>query len=113
MKIKTKDIVKILLGKDKGKTGEVLRTLPKSQKVVVKGINMYKRHVKSREGIEGGILSIERPLAVSKVAVLCPITKEPSRVGYTINPDGGKVRIAKKSGADLDAAQKSKAKAKK
>lgn len=102
MKIKVNDTVQVLSGKDKGKTGEVLRVLPKDSAVVVKGINLIKRHVKSREGIEGGILTLESPLHVSKVALIDPVEKKPTRVGYQINPQGGKVRIARKSGADLD-----------
>lgn len=102
MKIKVNDTVQVLSGKDKGKTGEVLRILPKSSAVLVKGINLIKRHVKSREGIEGGILTLESPLHVSKVALIDPVEKKPTRVGYQVNPKGGKVRIARRSGADLD-----------
>lgn len=102
MKLHIGDQVIITAGKDKGKTGEITKLLPKKNKLVVKGVNVYKRHVKSREGIEGGIVSLERPLPVSNVALLDPKTKQPTRVGYQILDSGKKVRIAKKSGTTLD-----------
>lgn len=96
MKIKLHDQIIVTAGKDKGKTGEVIKVLPKKMAVVVKGINLYKRHVKSREGIEGGILSLERPLSIAKVAYLDPKTNKPTRLGYELEGDT-KNRITKKS----------------
>jgi len=106
MKLKTGDSVKVIAGKDKGKTGEISQTLPKSQKVVVKGVNIYKKHIKPRDGIEGGIFPLERPLPVSSVALLDPVSKKPTRVGYKVLENGKKVRFAKDSGSELDKAPK-------
>lgn len=106
MKLKTGDTVKIMAGKDKGKSGEITKILPIQQKVVVKGINVSKRHVKPREGIEGGIFPIDKPLPISSVALVDPTTKKPTRVGYKLLPNGKKVRVAKVSGAELDKPKK-------
>lgn len=98
MKFHVGDTVLITSGKDKGKTGDITRVLPKKQTVVVKNINLYKRHVKSREGLEGGVLSLERPLPVAKISLLDPKTKKPTRAGYQLEKDGSKTRVAKASG---------------
>lgn len=98
MKIKKGDTVKILLGKDRGKTGKVERVFIKENKVLVGGINLYKRHLKPRsegEQKQGGIVSIGRPILVSKVALICPKCKVETRVGYQVD-SGGKVRICRK-----------------
>lgn len=112
MKIKTGDTVLVTAGKDKGKTGEVMKVDLAKHKVLVKGVNMFKRHLKPRDGIEGGILSLERALNVSNVALIDPTTKKPTRVGYKILESGKKVRIAKGSGVELDTAKKDQKKAK-
>lgn len=96
MKIKKGDTVKVLVGKDRGKTGKVEKIYPKKDKVLVSGVNIYKKHMKSQgERKPGGIIDIPRPLPRSKVALLCPKCKQPTRVGYKINPTGKK-RICKK-----------------
>lgn len=101
MKIKKGDNVIVLSGNDKGKTGEVVKVLPKDNKVVVKGVNIRKRHVKPRaQGQEGGIVEAEMPIYVSKVMLVCPETGKPTKVGYEV-VKGQKVRIAKKSGAKI------------
>ena len=101
MKIKQGDNVVVLSGNDKGKTGEVLQVIPKTQKVIVKGINIRKKHVKPRKaGEEGGIIPSEFPIHSSKVNVVCPKCGKTTRVGYKQEGDK-KVRICKKCGAEL------------
>ncbi len=101
MKIKKGDKVAIMAGKDRGKQGEILRVLPESEKVIVKGINMMKRHVKAkREGEKGERIEMEVPLHVSNVMLVCPHTGKPTRIGYKIE-GGEKIRISKRSGKAL------------
>ena len=101
MKIKKGDTVQVLSGNDKGKTGEVLEVLPKADKVIAKGINVRKKHVKPRkQGEEGGILSVESAIHASKLAVVCPKCNKPARIGYVIE-NGEKSRVCKKCGAKL------------
>jgi large subunit ribosomal protein L24 len=99
-KIKKGDNVKILLGKDSGKTGAVERVLPKVGKVSVGGVNVYKRHIKGREGIQGGVIDLAKPVNISNVMLVCPECKKPTRVGFKIT-DNGKVRVCKKCGKDI------------
>ena len=102
LKIKKGDTVIVLSGKDKGKEGTVTRNLPRDGKVVVAGVNMITRHNKpSQTNPNGGIERIEAPMAVSNVAIKDPTTGAPTRVGFAV-VDGKKVRIAKKSGAQID-----------
>ena len=101
MRVKKGDTVKVWSGKDKGKTGEVLEILPKTNKIVVKGINIIKKHTKPRkQGEEGGILSMEGAIHVAKVNVVCPKCGKPTRIGYS-EEKGEKVRVCKKCGAKL------------
>lgn len=98
MKIKKGDKVQIMAGKDRGKQGEVLFVLPETEKVLVKGANMMKRHVKAkREGEKGERIEKEAPLHISNVMLLCPHTGKPTRVGYKIE-GGEKIRISKRAG---------------
>ena len=98
MKIKKGDTVQVLSGNDKGKTGEVLEVIPKTQKVIVKGVNIRKKHVKPRkQGEEGGILSVECSIPSSKVNVVCSKCNKPVRIGYVIE-NGEKIRVCKKCG---------------
>lgn len=98
MKVKKGDTVQVLSGNYKGKTGEVLEVMPKQEKVIVKGINIRKKHVKPRkQGDEGGIISVEAAIHTSKVNVVCPKCNKPARIGYKMEKDG-KVRICKKCG---------------
>jgi large subunit ribosomal protein L24 len=102
-KIKKGDKVVILSGKDKGKHGEVTKSIPAESKVIVGGINMMTRHKKpSQANPNGGLERIEAPLHVSKVAIEDPKTGKPTRVGFTVLEDGRKVRVAKRSGAMID-----------
>ena len=97
-KIRKGDQVVILSGKDKGKTGEVVRSIPKDMKVVVSGVNIAARHRKaSQTNPQGGIERKEAPLHVSKVAIADPKTGQASRVRFEVR-DGKKVRVAAKSG---------------
>lgn len=97
-KIKKGDKVVVLSGKDKGKTGEVTRSLPKDGKVVVSGINIATRHKKpSQTNPQGGLERTEAPMHVSKVAIADPKTGKASRVRFEVR-DGKKVRVAVKSG---------------
>ena len=99
MKVKKGDTVQVLSGNDKGKKGEVLEVIPKDSKVVVKGVNVRKKHIKPRkQGDEGGIISIECAINSSKVNVVCPKCGKSTRVEYKIENDK-KVRICKKCGA--------------
>ena len=99
MRIKKGDTVQVLSGNDKGKKGEVLEVMPKDSKVVVKGVNVRKKHIKPRkQGDEGGILSIECAIDSSKVNVVCPKCGKSTRVEYKIEKDE-KVRVCKKCGA--------------
>jgi large subunit ribosomal protein L24 len=95
MKLKLKDNVIVLAGKDKGKTGAITRVLPAKNQVVVEGLNIVKRHTKpSNKQPRGGILEIAYPLPVGKVALVCGSCKKPTRVGYQVGKT--KERICKK-----------------
>ena len=101
MRIKKGDNVSVLSGNDKGKTGEVLEVMPKTDKIIVKGVNIRKKHVKPRKaGEEGGIISVECAIPSSKVNVVCPKCGKVTKVGYTVEKDQ-KVRVCKKCGAKL------------
>jgi large subunit ribosomal protein L24 len=101
-KIKKGDTVIVLSGKDKGREGTVTRSLPRDGKVVVSGVNLITRHNKpTQANPNGGIEKVEAPLAASKVAIKDPTTGQPTRVGFAV-VDGKKVRIAKKSGAQIN-----------
>ena len=101
MKIKKGDTVQVLSGNDKGKTGEVLEIMPKDNKVIVKGVNIRKKHVKPRrQGDEGGIISVESPIHMSKVNVVCPKCGKAARIGFEIE-NGEKVRVCKKCNAKI------------
>jgi large subunit ribosomal protein L24 len=102
-KIKKGDKVVILSGKDKGKHGEVTKAFPKEMKVLVGGVNMMTRHRKpSQTNPQGGLERIEAPMHISKVAIEDPKTGKPTRVGFKVLDDGRKVRIAKRSGEQID-----------
>ena len=96
MKIRKGDNVQVLSGNDKGKTGEVLEVIPGTNKIIVKGINIRKKHVKPRkQGEEGGIIPVECAIHASKVNVVCPKCGKATRIGYEIEKDQ-KVRVCKK-----------------
>jgi large subunit ribosomal protein L24 len=101
VKIHKGDRVQVLHGKDRGKTGTVMRAMPKEQKVVVEGVNISKRHSKPRRGMyQGGIIDKDMPMHVASVAIVCS-NCGPSRIGYRQDEQGRKVRVCKKCGAEL------------
>jgi len=97
-KLKRGDKVIVVAGKDKGKTGDILKVLPLLDKVVVSGVNAVKKHTKPSKTSQGGIVSKNMPLHISNVALLDPKTNKASRVGYKILENGEKKRVAKRSG---------------
>jgi large subunit ribosomal protein L24 len=95
--VKKDDLVMIVAGKDKGKTGKILRVQPEKSRVVVENINLIKRHTRpSRSSAEGGIIEKEAPLAISNVQLLCQGCNKPARTGIRTLEDGSKVRFCKK-----------------
>jgi len=102
LKIKKGDQVKVLTGKDRGKTGNVTRVLPADGKIIVDGINVAKKHQKATNAtMQGGIIDKDMPLPVANVALVCPSCHKATRVGYAIKGDGAKVRSCKKCGKDI------------
>lgn len=101
MFIKKNDKVKVIAGKDKGKEGEVLQVLARENRVIVKGVNVVKKHQKpSNANPNGGIVDAEAPIHVSNVMLIDPSNNEATRVGFKVE-DGKKVRVSKKSGKTL------------
>lgn len=105
-KIKKGDYVQMISGSlknGKGKKGEVLRVFPNENRVLVAGLNMVKRHVRpSQAEPEGGVKTFEAPIHISNVAHLDPKDGKPTRVGFKTLKDGKKVRVAKRSGEEID-----------
>jgi large subunit ribosomal protein L24 len=101
-KIKKGDKVVVTTGRDKGKQGEVLRVLRAEARVLVQGVNMVKRHTAPSQLSPGGIVEKEASLHISNVAHIDPKSNKPTRVGYKIDKDGRKTRIAKRSGEAID-----------
>ena len=104
MKIRTDDNVIVISGKDKGRTGKVIRTDPKRDRVFVEGVNMVKRHMRPTPGRPNapvGVIEKEGPVHVSNVAIVDPKDKKPTRVGVR-REDGKRMRVTKRSGAELD-----------
>jgi len=102
MKIKKGDTVVVISGRDKGKTGEVLRVLPTENRAVVRGVNVARRHTKPRMGEPGGIIEKELALDISNIAHVDPASGKPTRIGYKTLDDGRKVRFARRSGEIID-----------
>ncbi len=97
-KIKKGDSVVVLAGRDKGKTGEVLRVVPKENRAFVRGVNMVRKHQEQTRDQQGGIITKEGPIQLSSLAVADPRDGKPTRVGFKMLEDGTKVRVARKSG---------------
>ena len=97
MKIKKGDQVIVITGRDKGKTGEVIKSMPKENKVIVQGINLVKRHTRPTQESAGGIITKEAPIHVSNVALIDPKDGKATRVGFKVE-NGQKVRVSKRSG---------------
>jgi len=101
-KIRKGDKVVVISGRDKGKTGEVLKVIPEDNRVVVQGVQIVKRHTRPTQGSQGGIIEKEAAIHVSNVSHIDPKTSEPTRVGFKTLEDGTKVRVAKASGEVID-----------
>ena len=100
--VKTGDTVVVLSGKDKGKKGKVLAVSPKEGKVIVEKINIVSKHIKPRRmGEPGGIIKAEGAMHASKIQIVCPRCKKPTRVGHKLYEDGTKSRICVKCGEAL------------
>jgi len=102
MKIKKGDNVVVISGRDKGRTGQVLRVLPQEARLVVQGVHVARRHTKPRMGDPGGIVDKEMTIHVSNVAHIDPQSSKPTRIGYKILDNGRKVRVARRSGEVID-----------
>ena len=101
-KIRKGDKVVVLAGRDKGRSGEVIEVRPDESRALVRGINMVKRHQRQTAQQEGGIISKELPVHLSNIALADPKDGKPTRVGFKVQPDGKKIRVAKRSGAEID-----------
>lgn len=109
LKFKTGDTVKITAGKDKGREGQIERIIPKDGTVLIPGVNIYKKHVKGRDGQKGGIYELPRPLSFGKIALVCPKCKKVTRVHFHIAGDD-KVRMCAKCKREIDTGKKLNAK---
>ena len=105
MKIRSEDQVIVIAGKDKGKTGKVLRTDPRRDRVYVEGLNMVKRHQRpnpARPNAQVGVIEREGPVHISNVALVDPKDNKPTRVGTRRTEDGKRMRVTKRSGTEID-----------
>lgn len=103
MHVKKGDTVKVLAGRDKGKEGQIIRAMPKENRVLVDKLNLVKRHQKPTEELpEGGIITKEAPIHVSNVMLICKSCKKPTRIAHKFLDDGKKVRACKHCGGTLD-----------
>ncbi|MER0239420.1 50S ribosomal protein L24 [Fulvimarina sp. MAC8] len=96
------DKVVVLAGKDKGRSGEITKMMPKDEKALVGGINMVKRHQRQTQNTEAGIVSKEAPIHLSNLALADPKDGKPTRVGIKVSDDGKRVRFAKRSGEEIN-----------
>lgn len=101
MKLRKGDDVQVIRGRDRGKTGKVEKILPKENMLKVAGVNIYKKHVKSRQGQKGGIIEIAKPISTFQVKLVCPNCNKLARIGYQTT-SGRKERVCKKCGTTLD-----------
>jgi large subunit ribosomal protein L24 len=102
LKIKKGDNVVVVAGRDKGRTGEVLRVLPAESRVIVQGVHIARRHTRPRMGEPGGIVEKELTIHISNIAHIDPQSRKPTRIGYKTLEDGRKVRFARRSGEVID-----------
>ncbi len=102
MKMKKGDRVMVITGKDKGKTGDILRMFPEDNRAIVQGVNMIKRHTRPTQSNVGGIIEREASIHISNLGHIDPKSDKPTRVGYRFLKDGKKVRYAKGSGEVID-----------
>ncbi len=101
-KIRKGDKVIVLTGRDKGRTGEVISVHPDEGRALVRGVNMVKRHQRQTPQQQGGIISKEGPIHLSNIALADPKDGKPTRVGFKVMNDGRKIRIARRSGVEID-----------
>ena len=101
-KIKKGDKVVVLTGRDRGRTGEVIEVRPTEGRALVRGVNLVKRHQKQSAQQDGGIISKEAPIHLSNIAYADPKDGKPTRIGFKVLSGGKKVRVAKRSGAEID-----------
>jgi len=101
-KIRKGDKVVVLTGRDKGRSGEVIEVRPAEGRALVRGINMVKRHQRQTASQEGGIISKEGTIHLSNLAVADPKSGKPTRIGFKVMTDGSRVRVAKRSGVEID-----------
>jgi large subunit ribosomal protein L24 len=101
-KIRKGDKVVVLTGRDKGRTGEVIRVMPKESRALVRGVNVAVRHQRQTAAQEGGLVRKEASIHLSNIAIADPTTGKPTRVGFKTLDDGRKVRVAKASGETID-----------
>jgi large subunit ribosomal protein L24 len=102
IKLRKGDRVRVLTGKDRGKEGVIMRVLPKANKVIVDGVNVAKKHQKARTATsQGGIIDKDMPIPVPNVALLSPSDGKPTRVGYKVLEDGTKIRVCRRTGAEI------------
>jgi large subunit ribosomal protein L24 len=102
IKLKKGDRVRVLTGKDRGKEGVIMRVLPQANKVIVDGVNVAKKHQKARTATsQGGIIDKDMPIPVPNVALLSPSDGKPTKVGYKILQDGTKIRVCRRTGAEI------------
>ena len=102
LKIKRGDTVVVISGKEKGKRGEVERVLPRENRVVVGGVNVRTRHARPTQNNQQGLYTFAAPIHVSNVMLVDPDSGEPTKVGYRFTDSGEKIRVAKKTGKDID-----------
>ena len=102
MKLKVGDKVEVISGSDKGKTGKIIKTLRNENKVIIEGVHIVKKHQKGNGQESGGIIEVEASIDASNVAIIDPKTKKGTRIGHTIDKNGKKIRISKKSNEKLD-----------
>lgn len=104
LKLKKGDEVIVIAGKDKGKRGTILSASPMTNKVIVEGVNQVKKHVRPNpaRNVQGGIVTQDKPIQASNVAIYNPVTQKADRVGYKLLDDGSKVRIYKSNGEQVD-----------
>ncbi len=102
LKVKKGDKVMVMTGRDKGRQGEIVKVLPKENRVIVDGVNVVKRHTRPSQTQAGGIVEKSASIHVSNVAIVDPKDNKPTRVGYRTLEDGRKVRYAKSSGEVID-----------
>ena len=101
-KIRKGDNVVILTGRDKGKTGDVLRVLRQDQRVIVQGVNMVKRHTAPSQNNPGGIVEKETSIHISNISLIDPDSGKSTKIGFKVLEDGRKVRVARRSGEMID-----------